>query len=426
MQLRYALDDRPSLLVLTALGVQWFAIALPGVVVIGQVLAAVHQLQPGEQVLYLQKMLFLIGLALLFQIMWGHRLPLVMGPSSVLLVGVVASRGASADAVYSSILLGGAALALVSWLGLFGCLQRLFTARVVAVVLLLIAFALAPTVMQLVTDVQGSTSPLATGSFALALVLGMFFLYRAVGGLVRSTLILWSLPAGSGLYYLLFSHGLDQHAVCPGAPWCFFFTHLTTRLSIEPGLLISFLICFLALAINDLGSIQSMQELLTPADMPRRINRGITFTGLANVAAGFLGVLGPVNFSLSPGVIAATGCASRFTLLPAAALLVLLSFSPCLVGLMGGIPPVVIGSVLLYILSYQVGAGLFIAFRAQERFALEHGVVLGLPLLLGTIVSFLPDVALSAFPALLRPILGNGFVVGVLASLVLEHVIFRK
>lgn len=425
MQLRYSLDDRPPLPALLGLGAQWFAVALPGAVVIGQVVATVHQMEPAELVLYLQKMLFLIGIALFFQAMWGHRLPLVLGPSSVLLVGVVDSRGASVDAVYSSIILGGAVLALVSWSGLFGYLQKLFTTRVVAVVLLLIAFALAPTVMQLITDNGGNASPLAAGSFAVAMVLGMFFFYRTAGGLLRSTLILWALPAGSGLCYLLFSEGLNRHAVCTNTPWSFFFTHLTTHLCLEPGLLVSFLFCYLALAVNDLGSIQSMQEILGPPDMPKRINRGITFTGLANVMAGILGVLGTVNFSLSPGVITATGCGSRFTLLPAAALLVLLSFSPFLVGLMGSIPPVVIGSVLLYILCHQVAAGLIIAFRAEKNFSVDHGLVFGLPLLLGTIISFLPESAVGAFPPLLRPILGNGFVVGVLACVILEHGMFR-
>lgn len=426
MQLRYALDDRPPFLALLAFGLQWFAIAIPGVVIIGQVVVGVHHLQPAEQVVYLQKMLFLIGLALFFQVIWGHGLPLILGPSSVLLVGLIASQGFPADTVYSSILVGGVVLALVSWCGLFGHLQKLFTARVVAVVLILIALALAPTVMQLVTVAGDDITPLSTITFSLALTIGMFFVYRTTEGIGRSTLILWALLIGSLLYYLIFPHGLGFSAPGQGEPWSLFFDHLTTRISVQPGILISFLICFFALAINDLGSIQSMSALLTLPDMPKRVKRGIAFTGLANVAAGFLGVLGPVNFSLSPGVIAATGCASRFTLLPAAALLFLLSFSPFLVGMMGKIPPPVIGAVLMYILSYQVASGLIVAFPSDEKFCLEHGLVLGLPLLLGTIMAFLPAPILSSFPTMLRPVLGNGFVVGVLSAILLEHVIFRK
>ena len=59
-----------------------------------------------------------------------------------------------AEAIYSSIMVGGLILALFSLTGLFGYLRRLFTPRVVAAVLLLIAFTLTPTVMNLITRVQ--------------------------------------------------------------------------------------------------------------------------------------------------------------------------------------------------------------------------------------------------------------------------------
>ncbi|NLJ55618.1 MAG: xanthine permease, partial [Firmicutes bacterium] len=42
------------------------------------------------------------------------------------------------------------------------------------------------------------------------------------------------------------------------------------------------------------------------------------------------------------------------------------------------------------------------------------------------IVSFLPDGVLETFPVFLRPLLGNGFVVGVLAVMIMEHLIFKK
>lgn len=48
-----------------------------------------------------------------------------------------------------------------------------------------------------------------------------------------------------------------------------------------------------------------------------------------------------------------------------------------------------------------------------------------MPILTGILVAFLPADVVSAFPSHLRPILGNGFVMGVLVSLLLEHVIFR-
>jgi xanthine/uracil permease len=178
--------------------------------------------------------------------------------------------------------------------------------------------------------------------------------------------------------------------------------------------------------MNDLGSIQSMKEILNPINMASRINRGIALTGLANILSGFLGIVGPVNFSLSPGVITATRSASRFTLIPASTFLCLISFSPFLMSFLGNIPPAVIGSSLIYVLYFQVAAGKNIAFRSRGDFIFDNIVVMGLPVFIGTLIAFLPSSFLHVLPVVLRPIIGNGFVMGVLSALMLEHLIFRK
>ena len=56
----------------------------------------------------------------------------------------------------------------------------------------------------------------------------------------------------------------------------------------------------------------------------------------------------------------------------------------------------------------------------------ESGLVVGFPLMLALLLSFAPEEAVNSIPALIRPIAGNGFVMGVMAVLLLEHVIFRK
>ncbi|MDX9746630.1 MAG: purine/pyrimidine permease [Syntrophales bacterium] len=178
--------------------------------------------------------------------------------------------------------------------------------------------------------------------------------------------------------------------------------------------------------INDLGSIQSMNELLKPKGMEKRINRGILITGLFNALSGFLAVIGPVNFSLSPGVIATSGCASRTAMLPSALLLLLLSFSPILIGVIASVPSVVIGTIMIYILAAQIAAGLVLAFESIQEFNFQDGLIIGLPLMLGTIIAFLPAEMLHNIPKIIRPVLGNGFVVGILSALAMEHVTHRK
>ncbi len=420
MDFRYGLDDRPPWRELLLFGLQWLAIALPGILIIGRVVGVLQFPAYADQVLFLQKTSFVVALTLCCQVLWGHRLPLVAGPAAVLLVGVMASQGVPMPAIYSSILLGGLLLAVISATGIFRLLQRLFTPRVVAAVLLLIAFTLLPAILRLLVP-AGPVAPLPNLLFALALLSALFAGYRFFAGLWRSTLIVWGVIIGTLAHAFLFGFTVETTALPPVGG---FFRGFLFTPTFEPGVLLAFLFCYLALSINDLGSIQSIAELLRPSGLPGRVTRGITVTGLANGVAGFFGVIGPVNFSLSPGVVAATGCASRFTLLPAAFFLLLLSFSPAAIGAIGRIPDVVVGSILLYILCAQVAAGLLLLAK-EKSLVFQQGLILALPLLLGTLVAFLPAAALATFPAILQPILGNGFVLGVAAVLVLEHVVFQ-
>lgn len=423
LNLKYNLEDKPAWPKLILFGLQWMVVAMPMIIIVGKVVAALQFPDPAQQTVYIQKVFFIIGLSILVQVLWGHKLPLIIGPAAVLVVGITASLGDDISTVYSSILLGGLTLTVLSLSGLFNYLKMLFTPRVVVTILMLIAFTLTPMIINLLLPAGSPVNPLFQLLFGLVLVFSMFLANKLLRGIWKSTLIIWGMLTGSLIYFLLFPHtfsftGVNSHFISG------FFQDFNTTLTIDAGTLISFLICYLALAINDLGSIQSIGEMLKTKEMPKRTSRGITLTGLLNMLSGFFGVIGPVNYSLSPGVIASTGVASRFTLLPAGIGLIALAFIPPAINLIGAIPSVVIGGAFIYTLCSQFAAGLLLAFNSIPDFKLENGLVLGLPLMLSIIISYLPDSAVLSFPLWLRPILGNGFVIGVLTVLLMEHLIF--
>ncbi len=423
-ELKYGLDEAPPMAELLLFSLQWLALSIPTIIIIGQVVAVLHFDTPGEQVIYVQKLFFITGLIMLVQLLWGHRLPLIMGPAAVLLIGVLAGQGSDMPTIYSSIFIGGIILAILSVTGLFARLIKFFTSRVVATILLLIAFTLTPTIMNMILPSSGSqVSALFNMLYALSLVFLMFVANKFLNGIWKSTLIIGAMIIGS-LAYAVMSPAFVAIDIGSYQLLAFFLENTAFGISLEPGVLISFLICFLALSINDLGSIQSVGEFLKLNDMNKRITRGISFTGLSNMLSGFLGVIGSVNFSLSPGIIASTGCASRFTLIPAAIGLIVISFSPMAIAFMDCMPSVIIGATLVYVMCSQVAAGLLMAFGSKE-FDFDSGLIIGLPIMLGIIISFLPVEVLSTMPVSLRPVIGNGFVVGVLAVMFLEHVVYR-
>jgi xanthine/uracil permease len=425
MQFRFGLDERPPLWDTLLYGLQWFAVMVPAIIIIGKITGDFQFKDVAGQMAYLQKSTLIMSLSLAAQLVWGHRMPLIVGPSTVLLIGIIASAGYPADTIYTSILCGGILISFVSMTGLLGHLKAVFTSRIVAVVLLLVAFTLAPTVLSLVTSGPGNAAPLTRILFVIALVFAMFGLHRVLTGMWKSILIAGAMLVGSIFWLLIDPVSVKAQAKAGNLPISFPLNHLTIDMNIETGVMISFIFCFMALFINDIGSIESMNALLKPEDRGGRVKRGILISGLSNVASGLLGVIGPVNYSLSPGVITATGCASRITMFPAALLLLILSFSPDALGIISNIPAVVIGGILIYILSMQISAGLVMTFESPDGFTVTDGLIIGLPLLLSTIIAFLPAAVLETFPALLRPIIGNGFVVGVVAALIMEHGLYR-
>ncbi len=84
------------------------------------------------------------------------------------------------------------------------------------------------------------------------------------------------------------------------------------------------------------------------------------------------------------------------------------------------------GWTLIYVISTQAAAGLTALFGAAAKLELDDCIVVGMPLILVTIVAFLPFPVIQSFPVLIRPVAGNGFVMGVISALFLEHELFRR
>lgn len=89
-------------------------------------------------------------------------------------------------------------------------------------------------------------------------------------------------------------------------------------------------------------------------------------------------------------MISATGCASRYTLLPAGAGLILCAFFPSVVGMLVTIPGVVMGAILLYLMATQLAAGLQMLVREKAITDFDSGVVVGLPLMVAFVVVVCP------------------------------------
>ncbi|MFN2219010.1 MAG: solute carrier family 23 protein, partial [Anaerolineae bacterium] len=255
MRLDYQLDERLPILKSVVLGLQWAVVVTSLIIILGKVAAGAHLTQQQEQITYLQKLFFVSALSILVQLLWGHKLPVISGPATIVLLGVLSSQAASVDAVYTSVMIGGLILAILTMTGLFNLIRNLFTRRIVAVVLLLIAVTMAPTIVRLITTEEGGVSHLANILFALALVALMFVLHRLLKGIWKSALIMCVMILGSVSYLVLFPGSISPLHLGEVGLVRGFFSGLITRPALDPGVLVAFLFCYLALSINDIGAI---------------------------------------------------------------------------------------------------------------------------------------------------------------------------
>ena len=413
MDFKYKIDDRPALGAMSLYGLQWLMICIP------VVLTSTFVAPEGQTLFFTQKLFALMGITMIVNSLCGHRLPLIAGPAAVLLMGVLAAKGqgSGSEAIYPSMAIGGAIIALLAAMGLMRKVQRIFTPRIVVAIVVLISFTMAkPIVGMIFSDAEHQLLAMV---FAVVTVVAMAVANNILKGVWKSMVVIVAMIVGSIFYYCII--GLPEAFVTDTvAPQLF-----VGGIEVDAGVIIAFIFCYIALFINQVGSVQSLGEFTGADNLERRQSRGMFVQGVMNVVAGAMGVVGPVDYSLSPGVVASTACASRYTVIPAAVAMIVLAFIPDAVSVLLTIPQPVMGVVLLYLMATQVAAGLHLAEGSGAVKSFKDGLVLAIPIMFTVILSFAPQSALSTIPSLLRPIVSNGFVMGIIIILLLEHLFLK-
>ena len=414
MNFKLNIDDKPSRGALLLYGLQWLMICIP------VVLTSTFVAPEGGVVFFTQKLFAICGLTITIQVLFGHRLPLVAGPAAVLLMGVIAasSQGHPAETIYPSMIIGGVLVTILAAVGAMKYIQKIFTPRIVAAIVLLIAFTLIKPIIGLIfTDKAHAGLALISAIVALAV---MAWANKVLKGIWKSTVVIATMIFGALFYYAVtgFPKTLAHDTTTQSL--------LIKEIKLDAGVVIAFIFCYIALLINQVGSVQALGKFVGASDMEKRQKRGLLLTGIINIVSGATGVLGPVDYSLSPGVVASTSCASRYAILPAALAMIGLALFPDAVAVLLTIPKPVMGIVLLYLMSTQVAAGLEIINSTKAVLSFRDGLVLGIPIMLTLALSFAPQEAMDAIPSLLRPIVGNGFVMGIIVIILLEHIVLRE
>jgi uracil permease len=422
----YAIDDRLPVGRSILYGLQWAAILFPALIISASLASNALQLQPQGAIRFFQFTLLMSGTFSAAQTLWGHRYPLLDGPSTALLLTFLASSGQGIDMIQGGLIVGGVVLVAVGWLKLLSKLLRFFSPNVVGVILLLIAFTL---LSHLAPRMCGVDSIHPEGQYlvfvaSLALVLLIAALSRWLEGFWQTIAMFFGIVLGSVLFSLLgqvnWQNLMTARWVAVPEQW------LSTVPAFRWPTILAFGLAYLAVIVNSVGSIQGIANVTDTERLPEALHRGILMNGLGGICCGLLGVVGMVSYSMSPGVVLVTRVASRFSVTCCGAIIVLAGFLPKLAALLAIIPAPVIGAALCVGLAGQVGAGLAVIGAHQRQLTGRDYLVVGVPVIIGTLVSMLPESFLRVIPTAFQAFLGNGLIVGIVLVLLLEHVLMPR
>jgi xanthine/uracil permease len=424
--LLFGLDQRPPWPRALAYAFQWLIIFLPTLMILSSISSEYLRLQGAEKILFFQRVLLTTGGIMILQTLWGHRYPLLDGPSSALLLTLLVLAPGGMPAIQGGMIIGGILLVLLGVLGLMRYVEALFTDNVVGVTLILIALTLLPYLVPLVIG-QRPGSPggdLRILGVSLVTVIAIALFSQRLGGSLQALSLLWGILLGTFLVGLV---GRLDFEVRPEVQW---FALPSSLVSEPPRFVLSavvpFLVAYLAVVINGVGSLYSIGEIVGKEDMGRRVSRGIGLTGAGGILAGILGSIGTVSYGMSPGVVLITRVGSRFPLTLCGVFLCLLTFFQRFLMLLISIPPSVVGAALLTAMASQVGAGISVLARTGRPLGGRDYLVVGVPILLAGIIILLPEDFFRGFHPGVQAFLKNGLVVGVVAVLLLEHLLLRE
>ncbi|MEJ2723393.1 MAG: solute carrier family 23 protein [Deltaproteobacteria bacterium] len=405
-------------------GLQWAFIMFPTLIIAATLSVGSLGTGEGDIIRFLRLTLLTSGLFTVVQTMWGHRYPLLEGPASALLLAFVLLAPRGVAAIQGGMILGGTLLVAIVLSRQLKRLIRLFTPNVVGVILMLIALGLLRPLLRFMSGEAGTNTNAEGQTFLISLILVLFIaaLSHWLKGFWKTLSILIGMISGSLVFLFLGRLPWEELVT---ASWISFSTQwLETLPRFSLAAAVAFACAYLAVVVNTVGSLQGIAAITEKGRLPKATQRGVLVSGLAGISCGFFGIVGTVSYSMSPGVVLVNRVASRYAVAYCGAILLVSAFLPKLAALLALVPAPVVGAALCVGLGGQVGVG--ISTVASQPLESRDYFVVGLPVLLGTLVGFLPQGLLDALPGSIQLFAGNSLITGITLVLVLEHLLLRK
>lgn len=409
------------------LGLQWVVFHAGVIVSAPVVLGAALQLTPAQTAALMQLSFFITGLGSLLQYLVGHRLSLLEGVAppwwgTFIGLAVVGTASGKPIEVVRTDIEGGMILAgiILMILGFSGIIQKLgkyITHRITGIMLFLFGVQVGGVGIR--SLVANGWLELLLGCFALLFIL--FLLFRKEIVLSQSAILLGVL-VGWAAYLALSVAKVPEwkDSSVLSLPPLFLWGNPT----FDAGTAFSLSLLGMLLVLNVVGSIKAMEGALGKEVPVRSYDRGLTVTGLTCGIAGFTGGIGTIPMAISAGLVSVTGRDTPNAFLIASILYMVFGLVVPLGTLLSSIPLSLAGAVLLVSVSSLIAFG--VRGMTLEPLGKRETLIVGLGLLTGIGILYLPPEIWRGVPYWARGFVSNGVIMGTILTILLEHGILPR
>lgn len=322
---------------------------------------------------------FAMFIATMIQTTIGNRLPIVQGPSAIIvfaMAGVAKTFGF--PAMWGAALVGALIEAFIGTTRILGYLRKLLPMYLLGIIVTIIGTIVAGVAIVWVFG-KGDITSIVLGllTFFVAMILKFKF-GRAFGGFFEKGFVLFSLLiVGVGLGSV--TGNMDWSGVAKaswfGFPQIFPYGGPGFGWTISIGAIIGVFVGYVASIVESIGHYAAISAIAGEKYVVRHMNRGIMAEGIGCAITPFFGAIPMTSYSQNIGLIAATRVASRFVIQVAAFFLLLYALCPKLAALLAAIPRGATGGCLILIASLITAQG--INLMVSEPIDTRRGVIIG-------------------------------------------------
>ncbi|WP_428384476.1 solute carrier family 23 protein [Nevskia ramosa] len=420
---------------LATYGVQHVLAFYAGAVLIPIILSGALGLSHEQLIHLINADLFTCGIASILQAGGignvGVRLPLLQGVtftavSPMIAIGLSAGGGVPGLLqIYGSVIVAGACTYFAA--PHFARLLRFFPPAVTGTVILIIGIALLPVAASDVVNGVGPhrmQDPVALKNvlYGLATLGVIVAIQRFFRGFVSTIAVLLGLVAGTLLAWACGDAHFDSVLAAPGFGYTtpFHFGLPTFNLFA----ILSMLIVMLITMIETTGDVYATGEIVQRRIRPDDIARAIRADGAATFLGGILNSFPYTCFAENVGLVRLTQIKSRWVVVAAGVVMLMLGSMPKAAAVVAAIPHPVLGGAALAMFAAVAVVGIQTLSRVDFN---DHRniVIVGTSLGLGMLVTAQPNLA-AAFPGWAQTVFGSGItlaaITAILLNLLFNHV----